>query len=216
MIELINDDCTSIMKEYENNKVDLILTDIPYGEVNRKSNGLRNLDKGISDVFDLDLQELIQEFIRICSGSIYVFCGTEQVSLIRKTMVEKKLSTRLIIWEKSNPSPMNCKHIWVSGVECCVYGKKPKATYNGGYKNTVIKLPIERGKDHPTKKPVKLFDMLMKKSSNEGDLVLDPFMGSGTCGVCCKEGKRNFIGIEKNEEYFNKAKERIEILGVTE
>ena len=63
---------------------------------------------------------------------------------------------------------------------------------------------------HPTEKPVPLLEYLIKTFSNEGDTVLDNCMGSGSCGEACINLNRNFIGIEKDEEYFNKAKQRIE------
>ena len=71
-------------------------------------------------------------------GSIYIFCSTEQVSEIRRLLGLNKLSTRLIIWNKTNPSPMNGQYIWLSSVECCVYGKFPKATFNEHCKGSVL------------------------------------------------------------------------------
>lgn len=63
---------------------------------------------------------------------------------------------------------------------------------------------------HPTQKPLKLIERLVQASSNKGDVILDPFMGSGTTGVACKHLDRNFIGIELDPNYFKLAKERIE------
>lgn len=100
-------DCLKVMKDIDDNSIDLILTDIPYGEVNRRSNGLRNLDKKQADILEFDLSLFLDECIRVLKGSIYIFCGTGQVSDIKKTLIKKKLSTRLCIWEKTNPSPMN-------------------------------------------------------------------------------------------------------------
>lgn len=139
-----------------------------------------------------------------------MFCGTEQVSAIRATMVEKGLSTRLCIWEKTNPSPMNGQVIWLSGIECCVYGKKKNATFNEHCKNTVFRFPTVKGKLHPTQKPIDLMKYLIEVSSNENDIVLDPFMGSGSTGVACINTNRSFIGIELDKTYFDIAKERIE------
>ena len=65
-------------------------------------------------------------------------------------------------------------------------------------------------KTHPTEKPVELNKIFIENSSNEGDVVFDPFMGTGSCGVACKELNRDFIGIEIDERYFKIAKERIE------
>ena len=210
MIKLLQGDCLELMKDIPNGSVDLVLTDIPYGEVNRKSNGLRNLDKGKADIVTFDLQELTKTLCDKTKGSIYMFCGTEQVSAIRATMVEKGLSTRLCIWEKTNPSPMNGQVIWLSGIECCVYGKKKNATFNEHCKNTVFRFPTVKGKLHPTQKPIDLMKYLIEVSSNENDIVLDPFMGSGSTGIACKKLNRNFIGIELDKTYFDVAKERIE------
>lgn len=210
ILDLHNGDCLEYMSKMEKNSVDLLLTDIPYNEVNRKSNGLRNLDKGDADDSVIDLEKVVSEFMRVTRGSIYVFCGIEQVSYIKKTFRENGLSTRLVIWEKTNPSPMNGDSIWLSSVECCVYGKKPKATFNEHCKSSVLRFSCGRSKVHPTQKPLDLFDKIVKTSSNDGDIVFDPFMGSGTAGEAALLNGRNFIGCELNGEYFNIAKERIE------
>lgn len=209
MIKLYNDDCLNIMKQFDDKSIELCVTDIPYGEVNRKSNGLRNLDKHKADEITFQLADFLSELNRIIFGSIYIFCGTEQVSEIRKTLIECGFSTRLIIWEKTNPSPMNGQYIWLSGVECCVYGKRKGAVFNGHCNNTVLRFPCGRNKLHPTQKPLDLIKQLIEFSSNRGGLVLDPCMGSGTTGIACKELDRDFIGIELDKEYFKIASERI-------
>lgn len=206
---IINDDCFNVFESIKSNSIPLVVTDIPYGKVNRKSNGLRNLNKGEADIVNFDIKELVDKLCFICSGSIYIFCGTEQVSEIRKYMVENGMSTRLCIWEKSNPSPMNGEYIWLSGIECCVFGKKRGATFNEHCKNTVWKYPCVRGAVHPTQKPVSLIEYIVNTSSNVGDTVFDPFMGSGTTGIACLNSKRKFLGIEKNKEFFDIAYNRI-------
>ena len=207
---LLQGDCLELMKDIPDGGVDLLLTDIPYGVVNRKSNGLRNLDKDVADVVEFDLLALCKQMASKTSGSIYVFCGSEQVSVIRKTLVELGFSTRLCIWEKTNPSPMNGQHIWLSGVECCVFGKRRGATFNEHCKNSVFRFPSGRNKLHPTQKPLPLIQYLVEVSSNPGDVVFDPFMGSGTTGVACVNTGRRFIGMELDEGYFEIAKNRIE------
>ena len=117
--KIYNMDCLEGMKQIHDCSVELVLTDIPYGVVNRDSNGLRNFDKAAADVETFNISELTRLLCAKSKGSVYMFCGTEQVSEIRKTMVEQGLSTRLVIWEKTNPSPMNGEYLWLSGVECC-------------------------------------------------------------------------------------------------
>lgn len=209
MVNLVNEDCIEAMSKLSDKSIDLTVTDIPYGEVNRKSAGLRNLDKDKADIVNFNLSDLVDELCRLTKGSIYIFCGINQVSTIRETMTKNKMSTRLCIWEKTNPSPMNGDKIWLSGIEACVFGKFPKATFNEHCKNTVFRCPCGRNKIHPTQKPEELIEKLVLASSNVGDLVLDPFSGSGTTAVVCKKNSRNFIGFELDKEYYDKAVDRI-------
>lgn len=89
------------------------------------------------------------------------------------------------------------------------YNKKKNATYNQHCKNCVVKFPSGRGKVHPTEKPLKLFKHLIEVSSNPGDLVFDPFAGSGTTAVASKNLNRNYIVCELNEEYVEIIKNRL-------
>lgn len=210
-MDLYNNDCMKILQTLSNKSVDLVVTDIPYDEVNRKHGSLRKLDKGKADIITFDLDMFVSELARVTKGSIYIFCGIEQVSNIKKVLVQNKMSTRLCIWEKTNPSPMNGDKIWLSGIECCVFGRFSNATFNEHCKNTVFRYPCGRNKLHPTQKPLELIEKLVLASSNEGDTVLDPCMGSGTTGVACKKNNRKFIGIEMDREFYNIASHRIEL-----
>jgi len=187
----------------------LCLTDIPYGEVNRASNGLRNLDKGDADTPTMPIEDVIQTLMP-CGSSLYVRCGTEQVSSLRAAFVEGGLSTRLCVWEKSNPSPMNGQYIWLSAIEACVFAKRPKATFNEHCASPVWRGSTQHSKDHPTQKPLWLFERLVSASSLEGDLVIDPFMGSGTTLVAAKRLGRRATGIEISEQYCEIAAKRLE------
>lgn len=208
-IQLFCSDCMNYLSKMNDKTVDCTITDIPYGEVNRESHGLRNLDVKDADITTFSLEKFTDEICRVTSGSIYIFCGISQVSAIRAIMLKNKMITRLCIWKKTNPCPMNGKSVWLSGIECCVYGKFKGATFNENCKNTVFEHPIVRGKLHPTQKPVKLLEYFIKASTNEGDVVLDPCMGSGSTGVACIHTNRKFIGIELNKEYFKKASIRL-------
>ena len=206
---IYNEDCLQGMKQIPDGTIDCVVTDIPYGEVNRDSNGLRNLDKGAADIETFNLSELTATLCRKSKGSVYMFCGTEQVSEIRRSMVELGLSTRVIVWEKTNPSPMNGEYIWLSGIELCVFGKKKGATFNEFCKNTVFRHAVVPDQWHPTQKPVDLIRRLILASTNESDVILDPFMGSGTTAIACIKERRHFIGFELSKEYFDKAVRRI-------
>lgn len=201
------------MKTMEDGCVHLTLTDIPYGVVNRDSNGLRNLNKEDADIMTFELQDFLDEVYRVTSGTIIIFCSKEQISDIYKFFDEKqkkKLGTvRHLVWEKTNPSPMNGQYIYLSGIENAVWFKKKGATFNAHCKNPVFKYACGRSKLHPTEKNHDLLKELILDNSNENDIVFDPCSGSGSHLLVAKENGRNWLGVELNKEYFNIASERI-------
>jgi DNA modification methylase len=202
-------DCLELMKNIPDKSVSSIFTDIPYNQINRKSNGLRKLNKGSADVLSFDLNYFLEEINRVCFGSFYIFCSTEQTSLIRSFFSKNKLSTRHCIWEKTNPSPMNGQYIWLSSIENCIFAKNKKSIFNEHCKSSVWRFPNGKSKKHPTEKPIKLFEYLINVSSNENDLILDPCAGSGTTLVAAKKLNRQFIGIEKEKKYYDICLERL-------
>lgn len=208
---LINGNCLDVMPWIPDGSVDMVLTDIPYDAVNRNDNGLRKLDKGKADIITFDLDAFLDHVYRISKSSLCIFCGKEQFSHIFQYFAGKKGTVRAIVWEKSNPSPMNGQHIYLSGVELAVWFKKSGSkTFNAHCKNTVFRFPNGRSKLHPTEKNINLMKELVLDNTNEGDTVCDPCMGSGSTGVACVNTGRNFIGIELNPDYFAIAKERIQ------
>ncbi len=208
---IICGNCLDVMKYVPDGSIDMILTDIPYGVVNRDDHGLRSLDKGIADYETFTLDEFIPELIRVCRGSIYIFCASEQISPALTLLKDGGLSIRSCIWAKTNPSPMNGQHIWLSGIEHCAYGKQRGGTFNEHCKNGVWSFPAGSRQHHPTGKNLKLFEYLINASSNPGDIILDPCLGSGTTAIACIRTDRHYIGVELNEEYCSIARERIKI-----
>lgn len=209
--KIICGDCIEVMRQMPDECVDLVLTDIPYGVVNRDSNGLRVLDKGDADSQTFDLDTFLLEVIRVCSGSIYVFCASEQISPILSALKINSLSIRSCIWEKTNPSPMNGKNIWLSGIEHCAYGKKPGAAFNGHCLNTVWRYPAGLNERHPTEKNLKLIKYLVYMSSNLDDIILDPCIGSGTTGEAAIALGRRIIGVDISPNYCTIAEQRIKV-----
>jgi DNA modification methylase len=211
-IKLYNDDCMKILPSLKDGSITLTLTDIPYDEVNRKSGGLRNLDKSHADIITFPLDKFIDEVVRVTSGSIYIFCGSVQVSHIRNRLIDHGLSVRHCIWEKTNPSPMNGQYMWLSSIENCVYARKKGAYFDirERCKSAVWKCPTEKYKGHPTPKPIELMERLIQASSQSGDTVFDPCMGSGAVGIAAKRTRRNFIGVEFDKKYYSITQDRID------
>jgi len=203
----------------DDQSVTMTLTDIPYGEVSKngaeraKYKGqLRKLDKGKSDEVTFDLYEFLDEVARVTESGIYIFCGIEQIEPIYTYFGEtrkKDFMVRQCAWRKTNPSPANGQHMWLSSFENCIFAKRRRTKFNQNCNSSVWDFPVGRGKIHPTEKPLNLFKYLIESSSDEGDIVFDPCIGSGTTAVAAKELTRNYIGFELDKEYYNLANERI-------
>ena len=120
---------------------------------------------------------------------------------------------RMIEWIKTNPQPINSKVNYLTNCrEIALLGiKSSKPTFNSKYDNAIYYYPLQGGKNrfHPTQKSLDLFKDIINKHSNEGDLVLDTFSGSGTTALACKKTNRKFKGCELSTEYYDKS---IEIL----
>ena len=212
--KLYQGDCITNLTTMQDNSVNFTLTDIPYDAVNRASNGLRELDKGKADVLTFDLLVFLEQVYRITSNSICIFCGKEQFNVIYEFFANKKGTVRPIIWEKTNPSPMNGQYIYLSGVELAVWFKKSGAkVFNAHCKNTVFRHPNGRSKLHPTEKNHELLKELILDNTNESDIVFDPCMGSGSHGIVALENGRWFAGIELDENYYQIAENRIKEIG---
>ena len=116
----------------------------------------------------------------------------------------------MLVWEKSNPSPMNGQYVYLSGVELAVWFKpRGRKVFNAHCKNTVFKHSNGSRKIHPTQKNLDLFKELILDNTNEGELVFDPFIGSGTTAIAARDLNRNYIGIGVNEGYYKACKERL-------
>lgn len=202
-VTIYHGDCREFLP---NLTADLLLTDAPYGEVNRTSQGLRNLDKGNADVELFPTHDIVS--LLSCT-SAYVWCGTEQVSGIRKAFVEAGWTTRLCVWEKSNPSPMNGEHLWLSSLEVAVFARRKGAVFNGFCESPVFRGSSAQAEGHPTTKPKWLMSTLLAHSSNPNQTVLDPYMGSGSTLRAAKDANRKAIGIEIEERYCEVAARRM-------
>lgn len=207
---LLHGDCLEMMRLLHDNSVDAVVTDPPYNAVNRASAGLRTFDKGVADSAPVDIDLLAKEFVRLASGSIYVWCSDEQYTGWVLAFRQAGLTTRKCVWWKTNPSPMNGTRLWLSAVELCVFARKPGAYFNGHCLHPVWRGPSERVPGHPTPKPVWLMREAVRASTPPQGTVLDPFMGSGTTGKAAVLEGFQFIGIEREAEYFEIAKARIE------
>lgn len=148
--------------------------------------------------------------------AIYIWCSKLQIIDLLNYYNNKNCNFNILVWCKTNPTPAT-NNSWLPDIEYCLCIKEKGAPrYNDGYnlkhKYYISPLNVKDKKiyNHPTIKPLEFVKQHILHSTNEGDKVLDCFMGSGTTGVACKQLKRDFIGIELNKEYFDIACKRIE------
>ena len=223
-IKLYNGDCLEILKYISDKSVDLVIIDPPYELESERGGGLfsnnnpnkRQYQNEISNMMNGISNETLDLLgSKMKKINMYIFCSRTQMLNLLNYAKDNNYSWNLLMWHKTNPIP-TCNNKYLNDTEYIVYMREKGVKIYGNYhtKKTYFMTPINKADkkefNHPTIKPLEIIKNLIINSSNENDIVLDCFMGSGTTGVACKELKRNFIGIELNEKYFEIAKKRIE------
>ena len=230
MIKLINGDCLEIMKSIEDKSVDAIICDLPYGTTQNKWDSVIPLD-----LLWNEYKRICKGAIVLTAQTPFdKVLGVSNLKMLKYEWIWKKeagtgfLNAKkaplkdhenvLVFYDKQptyNPQmrtgfkPYVCKQ---GATKSQNYGSQTGAiTESDGsrYPLTVIEFKRDKDKVHPTQKPVALMEYLVKTYTNDGDVVLDNCMGSGTTGLACKNLGRRFIGIEKDPVYFDIAKNRI-------
>ena len=162
--------------------------------------------------FTIDqLEQFISQYYKKLKkgGTLIMFFDLWKITELKMLMEKYKFKQiRFIEWIKTNPQPINssvdyltnCREIALIGIK----GSKP--TFNSKYDNGIYRYPLQGGKNrfHPTQKSLPLFEELIKKHSNEGDTILDTFLGGGTTLFASVNTDRNFIGCEISKEYYDK------------
>jgi site-specific DNA-methyltransferase (adenine-specific) len=203
---IYNMDCLEGMRQIEDKSIDLVITDPPYGI---GENNKQNMARGTSspkwkrakpkDYGDFEWDaikittEYIEEVLRISKNQI-VFGGNYYSDIVPQ-------STCWIVWDKKNNGDFaDCELAWTSF---------PSAVRMFTYRWSGFLKEEPEERFHPTQKPVKLFEWIIKNYAKEGDTICDPFFGSGSCLVACIRMGHQFIGFEKEKTYFDAAQIRI-------
>lgn len=216
-----NEDCMEIMKHLPDNIFDLVVTDPPYEIATRGAGIYKQDDKRY--VQELDVmsngfsEEVLDQLCRLMKKiNIYIFCSQKQIiPLLTYFVVNRGCNYNIITWHKTNPIPA-CGNKYLTDTEYILFFREKGVRVYGTYetKKTWYTTPLNQGDkkkyNHPTIKPVDILQNLIINSSKEGEVVFDPFMGSGSTGVACKKTNRAFVGIEIDKTYYNTAIERIE------
>lgn len=229
-----NCDCLKYLNKIPDDFVDLVVIDPPYNVSQKQNINYKgfNIVKNFGDWdFGFDPLPVLKKIKRVLKpkGQIYVFCSTKQIPIYMNVFEKEWFFRNLLVWHKTNPAPRLSKTNYVFSNEYIFYainekGKPSESTFN--YKkhnemyNTIItsalqgkeRLKDENGKTaHPTQKPLSILKKLISVSSNNGDIVLDCFMGIGSTAVACNELGRNFLGCELDEKYWRIGCDRLKM-----
>ena len=224
-IYIYNDDCLDVFKTIPDESIDLIATDPPYPVMARGNNGNAggmflkkiNMDGKVFEHNDINVSEYAPEFFRVLKDGSHLYVMTNHINLIEMLNTFTKVGFHFIkslIWDKGNKI---MGQFYMSQFEYILFFRKGfgKKINNCGTSD-ILSIPNDKTKApdgsnyHDTEKPVELFKILIENSTQKGEVVMDPFMGIGGCGVACKQSGRSFIGCEIDKTYFDVAKNRIE------
>lgn len=228
MFKYTNQDCFELLPTIPNKSIDLILIDPPY-EISRPTNFQNgeetgrdtdrfriSMDFGEWDKNFSGLETVIKEGYRILrdGGTFICFYDLWKITPLKEMFDRNKYKQiRYIEWLKTNPVPINSKINYLTNSrEIAISAiKVSKPTFNSSYDNGLYQYPIcqDKGRFHPTQKPLNFMEELIKKHSNENDTVLDCFAGSCTIGLAALKLNRNFIGCEIDSNYYNQSIERL-------
>ena len=231
---LILGDCVKSMRTIPDDSVDCIITDPPYNLGLFMHNRNTNLKKMRENQFayagwdNMEYQvwkrcmgKFMEQCARVCkkSASLVVFMSVlkvaDIVSLAQKYGFYYKTTG---VWHKLNPMPRNMNIHYVNSTECWIYFiyKDTSGTFNNKgcvlhdyLESSVTPISEKKFGSHPTQKPLKILNELVSTLTNPNDIVLDPFMGSGSTCVSALLNDRRYIGIELNEAYYAIALKRI-------
>ena len=224
-IQLLHGDCLELMKDIPVGIVDAIITDPPYN-ISRDNNfhtmGRAGIDFGEWDKgFDLTTWIGIAQPTLKKGGNIIIFNDWKNLSYIAESLESNGFIIKdLIRWKKTNAMPRNRDRRFITDYEVAIWAVKKGGKWTFNRLSDTYEIPEITGGltprseklngGHKTQKPIYVMEWLLERLTEVDDIILDPFMGSGSTGIACKNLNRSFIGMELGENYFNMAKERIE------
>lgn len=209
--KIYNMDCLEGIKSIESESVDMVLTDPPYG-MDFQSHRRKEVYDKIKNDNNLDfLDEYLKECKRIMKNdtAIYVFCSWHNVDVFKQTFEKYFKLKNIVVWIKNNHGSGDLQAAYAPRYEFILYGNKGRCKFKDGRHDDTWFFDKTHNDLHPTQKPIDLLEYAIKNSSNEGDVIFDGFMGSGSTAVAAQNMNRNFIGFELDENYCNVANERI-------
>ena len=230
-LEIFNADAYEKVKELIEMgvKVDHIITDPPYNiskdnNFNTMKKPRAGVDFGNWDRGKFDLYSWVPEYAKLLNknGSMIIFCSYRFISYIIDALESEEAGMvvkDILVWQKSNPMPRNINRRYVQDMEFAIWAVKKNAKWvfnkpdDKPYLRAMFTTSLVSGSEklgHPTQKSLRLMEDIVSIHTNPDEVILDPFMGSGSTGEAALKCGRKFIGIEFGKEYFEMAKKRLE------
>lgn len=204
---IICGDALQTLKDLPARSVDLIVTDPPYGDNTGYGTQHTRITGNEHPLVALQALSLAYRVLKP-NRTAYMFCGMRHLSFIRSFFAaySRYRGRGVIIWDKVS---MGLGSGFRKQYECILVLEKGKPRYRNARMLNILRYPRVRSKLHPHAKPVELMKALILHSSDEGDVVLDPFAGSGTTAVVASQTDRRYIAVEADEDYCQLARLRI-------
>lgn len=208
--QLLQGDALEQLKRLPSNSVDLVILDPPYPDLEkyRAVGTTTRLKKNWYNIITYDyLDEVLKEVDRVLKKNrhVYIWANYESLFNIHELAKKRWRYANILIWDKDR---MGMGYHYRHQAEYVLFYEKGDRKLNRLNVSNIFREKI-RDKQHPSQKPLGMTKTLIELSTKEGEVVLDPFMGSGVSGVAAIQLGRHFIGIEKDPKYFNEAEERI-------
>jgi len=188
-----------------------VVTDPPYG-MEFRSNHRKQKHLEIKNDDNLDwLPKCLEELKRVTkpNAHLYFFCSFHNIEIFKQKISKHFTVKNILIWYKNNTGMGDLFGDYAPQYEMVIFCSNGEKKLNGRRDSNIIKSKKTGNNLHPTEKPVDLIQFLISKSSDIGDIVLDPFNGSGTTCRAAQDLQRNFIGIEISPEYCKIAEDRL-------
>lgn len=213
--KIYNEDCLIGMKRIPDGSIDLIVTDPPYLiNYSRHVKGHRFENNILND----NNPELISKYIKECyrilkdDSAMYMFTSHKTVDFFKQELENTGFNVKnMIIWDKQRQGMGDTSTVFGFQYELIFFVSKGQPKIKGKRLSDIWSFPkvVGRNQVHQNQKPIELIKRCVKKHSNEGDVVFDGFMGSGTTAIACLNTNRNYIGFELDKTYYEKSLERI-------
>ena len=202
--KIICGDSVEVMSGLEDKSVDLIIADPPYFLPAKHYDTRKYFARSLSDLSILEyfFRGVFKEITRVLKdeGFIYIFCDGQSYPVFYVQLYPHVKSLRPLIWDKL--TSIN-GYSWRHQHEIILFAEMPKAPVIPTGDGDILKYRAVRvnEREHPAEKPINLISALIEKSTNNNDIIIDPFTGSGTTLIASERLKRNSIGIEISKEY---------------